>query len=262
MCRFAAYLGPDAPLSTLLFDTPRSLSVLAYDPREQHYGYVNVDGTGLAWWAPDAPEPLRYRIDRPPWQDANLGTLARRLHAGSQLAAVRSATPGIGQGPGFVHPYTWGRLAGTHNGFIGSFKAATARPLIAQLPEHVFAALEVMSDAQVLFLLAACAYERDPDAGVTAAVADACARVAKVCEAHGADATLNLVVGDGTTFAAARLSVGVASNSLYTLAGTDRFRGGCLVASEPLDEDDGWELVPHGHVAGLSPAGVRVDALE
>ena len=48
MCRLAARTGPSAPLSSLLYDPPRSLEVLAYDPREQQSGHVNVDGTGVA----------------------------------------------------------------------------------------------------------------------------------------------------------------------------------------------------------------------
>jgi glutamine amidotransferase len=49
MCRMAAYVGPDAPLSALLYDPPHSLERRAYQPRELIHGAVNVDGTGVAW---------------------------------------------------------------------------------------------------------------------------------------------------------------------------------------------------------------------
>ena len=68
MCRLAAHVGRPVALSTLLYDPPRSLEVLAHSPRELTHGVVNVDGTGVAWW-PDRDEPpLRYVTERTPWR--------------------------------------------------------------------------------------------------------------------------------------------------------------------------------------------------
>ena len=58
MCRLAAYAGPPAPLSALLYDPPHSLEHQAYAPRELVSGNVNVDGTGVAWWPAHEDEPL------------------------------------------------------------------------------------------------------------------------------------------------------------------------------------------------------------
>ncbi|MDP8970062.1 MAG: hypothetical protein M3N52_06135, partial [Actinomycetota bacterium] len=121
----AAYLGPPRPLSTLLYEPPRALQVQAYDPKEQLFGGVNVDGTGVAWWVDDEPAPLLYRSDRPPWSDPNLPDLSRRLRARVQLAAVRSASPGIPYGTNYVAPFVHGTLACAHNGWLGEFRRAT-----------------------------------------------------------------------------------------------------------------------------------------
>lgn len=170
MCRLAAYLGPPVPLSRLLFDPPRSLEVQAHDPREQLHGTLNVDGTGVAWWNGDGEEPLRYVNDRPPWSDPNLRGLAPRLTGRVQLAAVRSATVGHPFGPGNVAPFTYGHFSGAHNGFLGRYREATARPLTALLPDSHYSAMSAVSDSLTLFLRAVALHEERPADGLAAAV--------------------------------------------------------------------------------------------
>src|SRR5262249_37113611 len=145
MCRLAAYVGPAAPLSTLLYDPLRSLEFQSYRPREQLSGFVNVDGTGVAWWDSLETEPMRYVTERPPWSDPNLPLLARRLRAIVQLAAVRSATPGMPFGPASVAPFVHEGIACAHNGYLREFKQRTRRTLLARLPDHLFAALDAGS---------------------------------------------------------------------------------------------------------------------
>lgn len=262
MCRLAAYLGCAAPLSTLLYDPPRSLEVLAYDPREQRTGNVNVDGTGIAWWAEGEPQPLRYVTDRPPWSDPNLPSLAPRLTAGAQLAAVRGATPGIGYGPGCVAPFVHGTLAGAHNGYIRDFRTRVARPLLDLLPDRLHARLDGFSDSQALFLLAAARHDDAPRDGLAAAVAQAVHEAGKVCAKAGTPATLTLVLVDGRRIAAACAAVGTPANSLYTLRGGARWPRAVLVASEPLDDDPAWTPVPPGQLVELAPDAVRTHPLD
>lgn len=257
MCRLAAYVGPPTPVSALVYDPPHSLSAQASAPREMHFSRINVDGTGVAWWNADHPEPLRYRSDRPPWADANLPSLARRLTAGTQLAAVRAATAGIPHGTTFVHPFVHGTLAGTHNGWIGAFRERTARPLLATLPDHLFAAFDGLSDSLLLFLLAVARLERDPAGGLAGAVGHAVAFVAAECERQGAAAALNLAIAGPSEVVVARMSHEAPTNTLYTLRDGERWPGAGLVASEPLDEDPGWTPVPDGTLVRLSAGGVE-----
>lgn len=257
----AAYVGSPRPLSTLLYDPPRSLRVQACDPKEQLRGSVNVDGTGVAWWVGDDPEPLRYRTERPPWSDPNLPDLAARLSGRLQLAAVRSATRGIPYGPPFVHPFVHEHLAGAHNGWLGEFRRSTAGVLLGRLPDHLRGALDGMSDSQLLFLTAVGHLQAQPGGGLAGAVRAAVTEAAEVCAAHGAQAALNLVVADGARVVAARLSLGVPANSLYTLERGQRWPDGVLLASEPLD-DDAWTPVPDRCLAELTSAGVRLSPID
>ncbi|MDX6645547.1 MAG: hypothetical protein QOK40_1274, partial [Miltoncostaeaceae bacterium] len=47
---------------------------------------------------------------------------------------------------------------------------------------------------------------------------------------------------------ASRAAAGGAADSLYLLADGRRFPDGTVVASEPLDDDPGWEPVPEGRI--------------
>jgi glutamine amidotransferase len=241
----------------LLYDAPRSLEVQAYRPREQLSGYVNVDGTGVAWWDGFGSEPLRYVSERPPWSDPNLPGLARRLRGSLQLAAVRSATPGVPFGPATVAPFVHRGVAAAHNGYLGAFRQSVARQLLGRLPDHLFSALDAVSDSQVLFLTALRHFEKDAEAGLLGAVRAAAADAAEACAEAGAAASLNLILAESERVVGVRVSEGTAANSLYTLVGGTRWPEAYVIASEPLDDDPRWTPVPDRHLIEMSAAGVR-----
>src|SRR5215469_1619432 len=130
MCRMAGYVGPAIAPRELASAPPHSLFVQSYKPREMQSGTVNADGYGAALWLDDGrPEPALYRTAAPVWADPNQGWMNDRLRARSLIAAVRSATPGIGFELANVQPFAHGRLAFTHNGFIDDFRRGPQRAL-------------------------------------------------------------------------------------------------------------------------------------
>lgn len=253
MCRLAAYLGPEAPLSLTLFDLPYPLQRQAHAPRQQRYGHVNVDGTGIAWWPDPEQPPLRYATPGPPWQDPNLGPLARRLVAPAHLAAVRGATPGIPMGAAAVAPFTCGQLAGAHNGWIGGFRGALGQRLAATLPPELYRHYDVASDSLLVFLHVAAAVADGAD--LAAALVTAIDTVTRACREAGEAAVLTVVVADGRRVAGVRAALDAEPNTLVVRTGQ-----GLLVASEPLD-DGPWTEVPPGHLLEATPDGYRVTAL-
>ncbi|MFQ5744397.1 MAG: ergothioneine biosynthesis protein EgtC [Acidobacteriota bacterium] len=256
MCRFAAYLGPPVPLSSLIYEPPHSLEVQAYAPKAMVSGTVNVDGTGVAWWRPGVREPLRYVSDKPPWTDANLPSLAPRLEGSPILAVVRSATAGMPAGVGAAHPFVCDGLAGSHNGYLGSFKEAVGWPLLKSLPGTLRAQLDTVSDSLVLFLLVVAARMGDPGLSLPDAAVTAVENAARACSRAGAKASLNLVVADQQQVVAVRAARGVEPNSLYALEAGALWPEARLIASEPLDDDPGWEEVAPGRVVTLSATGM------
>ena len=262
MCRFAAYVGPSAPISTLIWDAPHGLLDQASRPLQQRFGRINVDGTGVAWWPEGEAEPLRYVTDRPPWSDSNLAFLAPRLHGRLQIAAVRSASPGIPFGAQNVHPFVHEGIAGTHNGFIRGYRGPVGRALLDQLPDDLHAAMGAVSDALALFMTALRHLRDDAEGDLAAAAAAAVLEVQALCAAAGEQTTLNLLLSDGERIVATRASHGAPPNTLYTLRGGARWPGATLLASEPLDDDEGWEPVPDGHAVVLTEHELTVVALE
>jgi glutamine amidotransferase len=262
MCRMAGYLGPPAPLSVLLADPPHSLYEQAYRPRLLDEGSVNVDGTGVVWWPPSEREPIRYATELPPWSDPNLLQLAGRLRGTVQLAAVRSATPGLPYGHGAVAPFTHAGLAASHNGRIDGFRGRLGRRLLDALPDDLFAASGTMTDSVALFLTMVHRHRTQPEAGLAGAVAAAVLEVAKLAADAGEWATLTVLASDGERIVGARTAVRAPSYALFTLDGDPERPGAALVASEPLDDHAGWREVPDHHLVELAPGQLRVAPLE
>lgn len=258
MCRFALRLGPARPIGDLL-TAPHGLEVQSYAPRQQQHGNVNVDGTGIAWWPGDGdPTPLRYATLAPPWSDPNLPALAARLTAGTVLAAVRGATPGIGHGADLVAPFVVGDLAVAHNGWLGGFRTGVAATLLRELPDDLLSGLPAVSDSRVLALLIAAHRRRGADLATAVELALVDAVVA--CRAASQPATLNLAVTDGSEAVAVRGSLDLPGNSLWVATGAPGWDGCTVVASEPLDHADpgsapGWTSVPDATLVHVERTG-------
>jgi glutamine amidotransferase len=219
---------------------------------------VNVDGTGIAWWLPSEPRPLRYVTDGPAWTDVNLPHLAPRLWAPLQLAVVRSATPGLPVGRSTTPPLLHDDLALAHNGHVERFHEAVLPALLSRLTPREIARLDVVTDTRLLLLVLA-RHRADapdaPDASLAHRVVRALVEVAEVAASAGAAATLNVLVGDGREIVATRFARGRAADSLALLERGARWPGAAVVASEPLDDDDGWRRLPEDTVVRLTPDG-------
>src|SRR5947209_9588435 len=130
MCRMAGYVGPLVRVGEIVSAPVHSLLVQSYRPREMQSGTVNADGYGAALWLDDGkPEPAVYRTAAPIWADPNLTWMNERLRVRSVVAAVRSATPGIGFDLPNVQPFAHGRVAFAHNGFISDFRRGAQRKI-------------------------------------------------------------------------------------------------------------------------------------
>jgi gamma-glutamyl hercynylcysteine S-oxide hydrolase len=262
MCRMAALVASAAaPLSTLLADPPHSLTEQAYRPRLQSQGFVNVDGTGVVWWPEAGDEPLRYATDRPPWSDANLLRLAPRLRGTVQLAAVRSASPGLPFGPGATAPFLVEGVAVAHNGRVEGIRGPLGRALLDRLPDDLYAHAEVLTDSVLLTLTLVDALRTRPAAGLAGAVAATVLEVERRCAAAGVPGGLTMLAGDGRRVVGVRAAVGVPPATLFTTRAWG-LPGAVLAASEPLDDDLGWTEVPDRHLVELTLGTVQLAPLD
>jgi gamma-glutamyl hercynylcysteine S-oxide hydrolase len=260
MCRHAAYLGPPAPLRSLLIDPPHSLYRQAWAPRRQRYGTVNADGFGIGWYAPGDPVPARYRRGVPIWGDESLPDIARVTSAGAVLAAVRSATAGTASGAQAAAPFGSGPWLFSHNGVARGWRDWAEQALAAARQARgggpasaapgagpsVLSALEALVDSAVLWALVL--GELRAGRGLGAALAATIEAVA----AAGGTGRFNFLLTDGRSIAATACG----DTLCYRQSG-----GRVTVASEPHDDEPGWTQVPDRHLLTATADAVTVQPL-
>jgi glutamine amidotransferase len=235
MCRHLAYLGPPVTLQAVLLDTPSSLRRQAWQPRRQRHGTVNADGFGVGWYSSLRREPARYRRARPLWSDASFASIAGVIETRCALASVRDATPGMPVEESATAPFTAGPWLFSHNGRIDGWRSL--------LPDRTV--LEAASDSALLWELLL----RRLGAGVPPA--DAVAETVRTMRGHP-PGRLNLLLTDGSTIVAT-----ACGESLFV-----RRAPALVVASEPYDDEPGWEPVPDGSLGVAGTGDVRITALD
>jgi gamma-glutamyl hercynylcysteine S-oxide hydrolase len=254
MCRHLAFIGDPLPISRLFHDAPHSLEHQSYAPREMLEGHVNADGFAVAWWPPvdkagsavgtagDPTLPLVYRSERPAWAGLVFKGLARRLLGRVVVANVRNATDPATGGLMGVHPYTEGRWAFTHNGYLSGFREHLLRPMGALLGDKRYRARKGSNDTETLFLLLM--DQIDQGSSGEEAISWLVEECVRAVEKTGQPGFLNFLLSNGETVWATRMSTKPRQASLYVGHGLGSFPEGTVIASEALDEDPGWQVVP------------------
>jgi glutamine amidotransferase len=249
MCRMVAYLGgPEVTLSSVVLEPEHSLLVQSYAPKEMMSGMMNADGFGVGWYVPaSGDEPAVYRSDAPIWSDRSFAGIAPKIRARTVFAAVRSATPGLPVEESGVPPFASGRFMFAHNGAIENFRHTAMRYLRDALSDESYAGLLGATDSETIFagLLDRL---REAPGDLAGATAETVRHVSTVCGKLGIRATLNLAVTDGAAFAFSRYSTEGPGNSLYLIEDGRTFPGAAVVASERLEGDAGWRMVPDYHL--------------
>jgi dimethylhistidine N-methyltransferase/ergothioneine biosynthesis protein EgtC len=259
MCRHLAYLGDPVTISSLVLDPPHGLAEQAWAPRQQVHGTMNVDGFGIGWYADADPIPARYRQAGPIWADESLPDLARVIRTRALLAAVRSASAGTEAGLSAAAPYAegkwlfslngrllgWSAAAGGLSGADDEAAAAVLR-LAGQLTPADLLALPSRCDTALIWALVLNRLRagEEPAQALAGTIGD--------LTTAGATGRFNLLLTDGEVIAAT-----AAGDSLCYR----QRAGGVIVASEPSDDDAGWQQVPQGSLLEASAAGVHVGSL-
>jgi glutamine amidotransferase len=226
MCRHLGWLGRETSVSSLVLDPPHGLRVQSYAPRRQKHGLLNADGWGVGFF--DGVTPRRWRSVAPLWGDTSFGSVAPALRSHCVVAAVRSATVGMPIDASATAPFTDGKWLLSHNGIVDR----------DVLPAGL--AAESVCDSAIL---AALIFARGLDAlGET---------IAKV-GADDAGARLNILAANGS-----RLLATTWGDTLSILRRDD----GLVLASEPYDDQPGWEDVPDRHFVEVTAERVTLTAL-
>ncbi|ORW11892.1 ergothioneine biosynthesis protein EgtC [Mycobacterium kyorinense] len=227
MCRHLGWLGRDVSLSSLVLDPPHGLRTQSYAPRRQKHGLLNADGWGVGFF--DGATPRRWRSAAPLWGDVSFESVAPALRSHCVVAAVRSATVSMPIEVSATAPFTDGRWLLSHNGIVD-------RRVLPAAP-----AAESVCDSAVLAAL------------VFARGVDALGDVVAELGATDPHARLNLLAGNGS-----RLLATTWGDTLSLLRRDD----GVVLASEPYDDDPGWEDMPDRHLVEVAPDGITVTPLK
>jgi glutamine amidotransferase len=236
MCRFTAYSGPEIPIERIVVRPQHSLLEQSQNASEAKLA-VNGDGFGLAWYTDDV-EPGLYRDVLPAWSDGNLTSLCRTVKSHLFLAHVRASTVGETARTN-CHPFCFGEWSFMHNGKIGDFNRIR-RGLEASLPDEYYQIRRGTTDSELLFLLAlANGLAESPKKAIEQTLL-------QIVTAQGVTTEANryaCAFSDGKNVYGFRSSSDTKSPSLYV--GRDLDSGGCVLASEPLDDTtDRWIAVP------------------
>jgi gamma-glutamyl hercynylcysteine S-oxide hydrolase len=227
MCRHIGWLGEPISVASLLMAPANGLLVQSYSPRRQKHGLMNADGWGAGFY--DAGTPRRWRSAAPLWGDASFASVAPALRSGCIVAAVRSASVGMPIEPSASAPFTDGQWLLSHNGLVDR----AALPLTAKAESTCDSAL-----------LAALIFDRGLDA-----LGDTIVDVA----AADPNARLNILAANGS-----RLLATTWGDTLSVLRRAD----GVVVASEPYDDDPGWQEVPDRHLVAVAGSDIELTPLK
>jgi gamma-glutamyl hercynylcysteine S-oxide hydrolase len=246
MCRHLAYVGPSVTLEKLIIKPEHSLLQQSFAPRYQTHGTINADGFGVGWYDRDKRvEPARYRTTRQIWADLSFASIAGLVSSNAVLASVRSASPGMPIEETSTPPFTEGPWLFSHNGFVPGFRTGVGRELRRKVSETRALGIAGATDSELLFALV---LDR-LDSGTPPA--DALVSVIGLVE-ELTTARLNLLLTDGE-----RIAATACRNSLFVF--DDRqLTGAVVVASEPYDDDAGWEPIKDGSVVEFGDEKLEV----
>jgi ergothioneine biosynthesis protein EgtC len=245
MCRHLAYLGNPLGLRALLYDPPHSLETQAYAPRLSKACILNADGFGAGWYDPARAAPVRYRRSQPMWTDVSFADIADVVQTQCVVAAVRSATVGFPVDESCAQPFTDGHRLFSHNGVVQGYAGVEAklRELAGDLAVVPDARAPV--DSAPLFAMAAAQWRSG------ASLEEGLVHVVRTVTSLAAG-RYNLLAADGT-----RLAATTWSDTLFVR----HLDGGVVIASEPYDDEPGWEEVPDRSLVTAGPEGVAISSL-
>ncbi|MFT5730130.1 MAG: glutamine amidotransferase [Desulforhopalus sp.] len=267
MCRFAAYLGPEIFISSLVTEPRHSIIHQSYHAKER-IEPLNGDGFGIGWYAPPfCDAPAVFKDVAPAWSNQNLRNVARVTKSTCIFAHVRAATVGGQVSQSNCHPFSWKNYLFMHNGTVFGFDKIR-RVLRQGLSDEVEEFIQGNTDTEHVFALFLDEIKDNsaPDLEqLSLALLMAISRLEQMKREAGVvkPSTLNLVLSDGKRMLATRyVSKGYASNSLYLLIGgqfhcreglcsMDGGQEAVLIASEPLNRSKKWQKVENNHLVAV-----------
>ena len=252
MCRYAAYIGPPIPLSSLIYKPSNSLVHQATEAMKTPTR-INADGFGVGWYVSESREPAVFKDISPVWNNRNLGEIADKIYSRSIAAHVRSAKSFDPVMRENCHPFRRGRLLWMHNGDIPG-RARLTRQVGIEASDELLAMIRGNTDTEAALTLFLARLDTPFDEAPLEVLAGAMEEtVAQIAEWHretdgSSPLELNFCLLTGREIVATRFAIARRTGpTLYWCANPlDGDERSVLVASEPLFERGDWHEVPPG----------------
>ncbi len=264
MCRFAAYIGPEIFVSSLVTEPKHSIIHQSYHAEERTEP-LNGDGFGIGWYAPQfCNSPAVFKEVSPAWSNQNLQDISRVTKSNCIFAHVRAATIGGQLSRTNCHPFSWKKYLFMHNGTIFGFEKIR-RLLRRDLSDEAYDLIKGNTDTEHIFALFVdlIKHLENPTVEQLAnALSGAISKIEELKARVGTEtpSTMNLVLSDGQRMVTTRyISKGEMSNSLYIMTGSEFCSEGgqcsmtegndvVLVVSEPLNNSSRWQKIANNHI--------------
>src|SRR4051794_26285342 len=263
MCRIAAYFGPPVRLSTLLHETPHGLTDQSRNARQMSDSSVAGDGWGIGWFTPDAgATPGLLKSILPLWSDENAKTATRAVVSGSIVGHIRYASPNLENC--FINTplYVLDDHLWTINGEMTPWPGPLSKALRDRLdPDHE-ADLRGATDGEMSGALWRTHFRRTGGKDAASAMRSMLREARDLARKHDGKVKTNVILAGATEILAVRYAEPGEANTLYYLEGESRWRGGVVVASEPLDDGPGWNEIGPDTLVRVDGQGVHVERLD
>src|SRR4051794_6919389 len=263
MCRIAAYFGPPARLSSLLHETPHGLTDQSRNARQMADSSIAGDGWGVGWFQPEAgPTPGMLKSILPLWSDENARTATHAILSGSVVGHIRYASPNIEtcfiNTPLYVlDDHLW-----TINGELQPWPGPLSKALRDRLdPDHE-ADLRGATDAEMMGALWRTHFRRTGGNDAAAGLCSMLGEAPDPAPGHDGEGKTIVTLAGPTEILAVRYAEPGEANTLYSLERESRWRGGVVVASEPLDDGPGWNGVGPNTLVRVDREGASMEPLD
>jgi len=246
----------------LLNEPAHSLEHQSRNAREMSDSSVAGDGWGVGWFpAGDDPKPGMIKSLLPLWSDENAKTAAHAIDSGSIVGHIRFASPDIEVCFLNTPLYPLGGHLWTVNGELAPWPGPLSLALRTRLDPEDEAAIRGSTDGEILGALWRTCLRRARPRDPAVALREALTIGRDLALEHDGKIKVNVIVSGPGGFVASRYAEPGESNTLYYLSGQERWNGGSVVASEPLDDGPGWHEVGPDTLVRADTRGVHMEPL-
>ncbi len=250
MCRLLTYIGPEANLHTLIYQSEHSIVKQSYKPKEMRSGVINADGFGVGWYKPEIDEaPAVFKSPAPIWSDLNLPSISRKIVTPCAFVHVRGASTGMAIAQTNSHPFAKEKYLFMHNGVTENFRTTWMRMMRRQLLDEYYSGIEGTTDSEHVFALFLSNLHREngKPCDMAECLLQTIDQMWSLAQQFDSHVVLNLALSDGETNIVTNFSTFPVAASLYFIENPRRFPQSVLVCSERMFDDPAWQPVPLNH---------------